>query len=62
MEISGFVNAVSNAAAGEIGSNVAMFALRKALDQQQQSALTLLQAIPQASNPPHLGNAVDVRA
>jgi hypothetical protein len=64
MEISGITHAASNAAGGDVGSAAATFALRKALDQQQQSVLTLLQAIPQpsASNPPNLGNAVDVRA
>lgn len=38
--------------------------LRKALDVQQQSALSLLQALPQpvSSNPPNLGNSVNVRA
>lgn len=41
---------------------VATLVLRKALDFQAQSALQLLQAVPAANNPPHLGNAVDVRA
>ncbi|MCH2221354.1 MAG: YjfB family protein [Dechloromonas sp.] len=37
--------------------------LRKAIDIQAQGALQLLQALPQvASNPPNLGNNIDVRA
>ncbi len=64
MEIGSLTNAASNATGGDAASTAALFALRKALDQQQQSAMTLLQAIPQpsASNPPNLGNVVDVRA
>jgi hypothetical protein len=64
MEISSLTNAASNASGSDVSSTAALFALRKALDQQQQSALTLLEAIPQpsSSNPPNLGNVVDVRA
>ena len=37
--------------------------LKKAIDLQAQSALQLLQALPQvAGNPPHLGNNIDVKA
>jgi len=44
---------------GEISTTM----LRKALDIQQQSTLSLIQALPTpvASNPPNLGNAVNVR-
>lgn len=41
---------------------VAMLVLKKTLDLEAQGALQLLQALPAANNPPHLGNAVDVRA
>ena len=34
--------------------------LKKAMDIEQQSALQLLQAVP--NNPPNLGNSVDIRA
>lgn len=62
MDISGLTNTVSNAPGGDVASAAATFALKKALDQQQQTAMSLLEAIPQPSNPPNLGNAVDVRA
>jgi hypothetical protein len=45
------------------GDAVAILVLKKALDVQAQTALQLLQAVPPAaSNPPNLGNSVDVRA
>ncbi|BBD76579.1 MULTISPECIES: YjfB family protein [Hydrogenophilus] len=36
--------------------------LKKINDVQEQTALSLLAALPQPSNPPHLGNTVDVKA
>jgi hypothetical protein len=37
--------------------------LKKAMDIQEQSALQLLQALPQPpSNPPNLGQNIDVKA
>lgn len=37
--------------------------LKKAMDIQAQTAMQLIQSLPQAaSNPPNLGNSVDVRA
>lgn len=38
--------------------------LRKSLDLEQQSAQQMIQALEQSvpSNPPHLGNSVDVHA
>lgn len=37
--------------------------LRKALDIEQQNAQQLLEALPQMpSNPPNLGNSIDVKA
>lgn len=40
-----------------------MQVLKKANDLQAQSALQLLQAVPQqSSNPPNLGNSIDVKA
>jgi hypothetical protein len=36
--------------------------LKKAIDIQEQNAMQLLEALPQVtSNPPNLGNAVDVK-
>lgn len=37
--------------------------LRKAMDIEAQTALQLLQAVPQLpSNPPNLGNTIDIKA
>jgi len=44
------------------GDAVGTLMLKKALDMQAQSAAQLIQAIPQPSNPPNLGNSVDVKA
>lgn len=45
------------------GDAVSTLVLKKALDIQAQSALQLLQALPQLpSNPPNLGNSIDVKA
>jgi hypothetical protein len=42
---------------------VSMLVLKKAIDIQAQTALQLLQALPPVtSNPPNLGNSIDVRA
>ncbi len=62
MSISSLTNSASNATTGDVASQAAVLTLRKALDSQQQSALTLLQSLPSYSNPPNLGNAVDVKA
>lgn len=44
------------------GDAVGTAVLKKAMDIQEQSVAQLLQAIPQAANPPNLGNSVDVKA
>jgi len=47
----------------QTGDDVSMLVMKKAIDIQAQSAMQLLQALPQvASNPPNLGNAIDVKA
>lgn len=51
--------ALSQASSGDA---VGTLMLRKALDIQAQSAVQLIQAIPQPNNPPNLGNSVDVKA
>ncbi|QKJ65381.1 YjfB family protein [Deefgea piscis] len=55
------VNAASSASAN---NPVPLVMLRKSLDLQAQSTLSLLQAIPQPAsvNPAHLGQNVDVKA
>ncbi|MCK6412172.1 MAG: YjfB family protein [Azonexus sp.] len=46
-----------------VASEVATTVFKKALDVQEQTAMQLIAALPQApNNPPHLGNGVDVRA
>lgn len=44
------------------GDAVGTLVLKKALDLQAQSVAQLIQALPQVSNPPNLGNNVDVKA
>lgn len=45
------------------GDAVGILVLKKAMAIQAQSALQLLEGLPQAaSNPAHLGNTVDVKA
>ncbi|MDK2123872.1 YjfB family protein [Parachitinimonas caeni] len=60
MDITALSNAASNAQAQQSAS---VFALKKALDLQKEQTATLLQSVTQgASNPPNLGNSIDVRA
>ena len=44
------------------GDAVGTLVLKKALDLQAQMVTQLIQELPQASNPPNLGNSVDVKA
>lgn len=47
----------------KVASEVATTVFKKALDVQEQAAMQLIAALPQPpSNPPHLGNSVNVRA
>ncbi|WP_269533813.1 YjfB family protein [Chitinimonas sp. BJYL2] len=63
MDITSIANAASNATSAQAASTASLLMLRKALDIQASNAATLLQALPQpASNPPNLGNVIDVRA
>ncbi|MBS1141524.1 MAG: hypothetical protein H6R13_2977 [Proteobacteria bacterium] len=58
--VSSLSTALSQAKSGDA---VGTLMLKKAIDIQEQSALQLLQALPQvASNPPNLGNSIDVKA
>jgi hypothetical protein len=46
----------------QTGDAVGTAVLKKAMDLQAQNAMQLLEALPQVpSNPPHLGNSVDVK-
>jgi hypothetical protein len=63
MELSSIANAVSNANAAQASALASLLLLRKTLDLQAESAIGLIQAIPPVtppSNPPNLGNAIDV--
>lgn len=65
MELSNIASAVSNANAAQASALASVLLLRKTLDLQAESAIGLIQAIPQvnpSSNPPNLGNSVDVMA
>lgn len=44
------------------GDDVGTLVLKKALDLQAQSVAQLIQGLPQVSNPPNLGNSVDIKA
>ncbi|MBS1144712.1 MAG: hypothetical protein H6R14_2118 [Proteobacteria bacterium] len=57
--VGGLSSALSQA---QTGDAVGMLVLKKAMDIQAQSAMQLLQALPPvASNPPNLGNSVDIK-
>ncbi len=63
MELSNIASAVSATHATQASASVALLLLSKTLDLQAESAIGLIQAIPPVStpsNPPNLGNTVDV--
>lgn len=64
MEISGVAQAATALSQAKTGDAVAIAVLKKAIDIQADSALQLLQALPQpaASNPPNLGNSINTFA
>lgn len=63
MDIASISGAASTLTPTQLSEAVSTAVLRKAIDIQAQGALQLLQALPQvASNPPNLGNNIDVRA
>jgi hypothetical protein len=57
------VSAVANANLQTVNGAASVSALKKALDTQQQTALSLLESIPapQYNNPANLGASVDVK-
>lgn len=62
MDMAAIGNMSTTLAQARTGDAVAVLVMKKAMDIQAQTALQLLQALPQfASNPPSLGNSVDVR-
>lgn len=63
MELSSIASAVSTANAAQTNATISVIMLQKALEMQSQTAIGAIQAIPNpASNPPNLGNSVDVMA
>jgi hypothetical protein len=62
MELSG-VASLSTALSQSIpGDAVGTLVLKKAMELQKQSAMQLLEAVPQVpNNPPNLGNSVDIK-
>ncbi|MEB3328447.1 MAG: YjfB family protein [Candidatus Sericytochromatia bacterium] len=56
------VGSVGAAERGELMAQLQPRMLKQAIDSQASQVLQLLQAIPEAPQPAHLGTAVDVRA
>lgn len=60
---SGLTAALSVASQARTGDAIAVTVLKKAMDMQAEGAMQLLETLPQpASNPPHLGQSIDVKA
>lgn len=63
MDITALASLSTALSQAQLGDAVGISVLKKAMDIQEQSSLQLLQALPQQySNPPNLGNSVDVKA
>ena len=62
MDISSVGSLTSALTQTQSGDAVNTLVLKKAIDIQEQSAIQLLQGVPQvANNPPNLGNSVDIK-
>lgn len=62
MDVSNVASLSGSVAQMKVGDAVGITVLKKAMEIEAQSALQLLQALPQpVSNPPNLGNSVDLR-
>lgn len=64
MDVSGLTGLASALTQVQTGNDIGVAVLKKALDAQSQSAMALIQALPQPQsvNPAHLGQNVDVKA
>lgn len=64
MDVSSIASASTAISQAKTGDAVAIAVLRKALDIQEQSALQLIQALPQpaTNSPPNLGASVNTFA
>ena len=62
MDVSSIGSLSTALSQSQTGDAVSTLVLKKAMEIQEQSALQLLQGLPPvASNPPNLGNSVDIR-
>ena len=62
MDVTSIAAASTELAQMKTGDAVGISVLKKAIQIETQGALMLLEALPQpVSNPPHLGNQVDVK-
>ncbi|OMG56069.1 hypothetical protein BJN45_00020 [Azonexus hydrophilus] len=63
MDVSGMGSLSSAMTQEQTGAAAAMLVLKKSIDLEASNAQQLLQALPQvSSNPPNLGNSVDIKA
>ncbi len=64
MDVSSIASASTAISQAKTGDAIAIAVLRKSLDIQEQSAMQLIQALPQvaSNNPPNLGNSVNTFA
>ncbi len=65
MDVSSIGSLSSALSQAKTGDAVSTLVLKKAMDIQAQSAMQLLAALPPvagSSNPPNLGNSIDVKA
>jgi hypothetical protein len=63
MDISSIGSLSTALSQAQTGDAVSTLVFRKAMDIQAQNAMQLLQALPQLpSNPPNLGNSIDIKA
>ncbi|MFG0416202.1 putative motility protein [Ectopseudomonas khazarica] len=65
MEVSSLASQVSTQASAQISAQMSLLLLRKTLDLQAANITGLVQSAAPASapsNPPHLGNSIDVMA
>jgi hypothetical protein len=60
MDVSAIASGISDTRQGSVKQAAQIAVLKKAIDMEAQSMTQLLAAVP--SNPPNLGNNIDVRA
>ena len=62
MDVSTIASLATNMAQQRNDMDVSIAVFKKALDAQSSAALSLIEAIPTVSLPPHLGNNVNTKA